>query len=107
MESVSSQQKIRVRLMGYDHKVLDRSAMEIREATMESSGKIRGPFPFPRKIKKFTVNRSPHIYKKARQQFEIRIFKRLIVIYNYNADLLRHLGKLSVPPGVDIDIKVE
>lgn len=98
-------QKIRIRLKAYDYKLLDQSAGEIVETAKRTGAKVAGPIPLPTRINKFTVLRSPHVDKKSREQFEIRIHKRLIDISKSTAQTMEALEKLDIPAGVDIEIK--
>ena len=99
-------QRIRIRLRAYDHRVLDQSVEEIVETAKRTGAKIKGPIPLPTDIEKFTVNRSPHIDKKSREQFEIRTHKRLLDIVEPTAKTVDELKKLNLPAGVDIKIKI-
>ena len=99
-------QRIRIRLRAYDHRVLDQSVEEIVETAKRTGAKIKGPIPLPTDIEKFTVNRSPHIDKKSREQFEIRTHKRLLDIVEPTAKTIDELKKLNLPAGVDIKIKI-
>jgi len=96
---------IRIRLKAFDHRVLDSSTSEIVSTAKRTGAQVRGPIPLPTEIEKFTVNRSPHIDKKSREQFEIRIHKRLIDILRSSAQTMEALEKLDIPAGVDIEIK--
>ncbi|MBU0650612.1 30S ribosomal protein S10 [bacterium] len=98
--------KVRIRLKAYDSKLLDQSAEEIVETTKKTGAKVCGPVPLPTKIEKFCVNRSPHIDKKSREQFEIRTHKRLLDIVSPTAKTMDALMKLDLPAGVDIEIKL-
>ena len=98
--------KIRIRLKAYDHKLLDQSAGEIVDTAKRTGARVRGPIPLPTHIERFTVNRSPHVDKKSREQFEIRTHKRLIFITEPTAKTMDALAKLNMPAGVDIRIKV-
>jgi small subunit ribosomal protein S10 len=100
-------QRIRIRLMAYEHATLDQSAAEIVRVVRETGGMISGPIPLPTKRRMYTVLRSPHIDKKSREQFEIRTHKRLIDITNSTQKTLDALMELDLPGGVDISIKVE
>ena len=100
-----SDQKIKIRLKAYDHKLLDWSVGEIVETTRRTGAKVVGPIPLPTMKNKWTVLRSPHVNKKSRQQFEIRTHKRLIDIVQATAKTIEALNKLSLPAGVDIKIK--
>ena len=99
-------QKIRIKLKGYDHKILDLSAMQIVEAVERTGAVVSGPIPLPTHIKKFSVIRSPFIDKDSQEQFEIRTHKRLIDIIETTSKTIDALTKLSLPSGVDIDIKL-
>jgi len=98
-------QNIRIRLKAFDHRVLDTSTREIVNTAKRTGAQVRGPIPLPTRIEKFTVNRSPHIDKKSREQFEIRIHKRLIDITRSTGQTMEALEKLDIPAGVDIEIK--
>ena len=96
---------IRIRMEAYDHAILDQSAMEIVDTAKRTGSIVHGPIPLPTRIEHYTVLSSPHIDKKARQQFEIRTHKRLIDIMQATAKTIEALNKLSLPAGVDIKIK--
>jgi len=100
------QQKIRIRLKAYDHRILDQSAEQIVEAAERTGAAVAGPIPLPTHIKKFTVIRSPFIDKDSREQFEIRTHKRLIDILNPTSRTVDTLMRLQLPAGVDIEIKL-
>lgn len=97
--------KIRIRLKSFDHMILDHSTAEIVNTAKRTGADVRGPIPMPRRIARFTVNRSPHIDKKSREQFEIRTHKRLIDIIDPSPQTVDALGKLDLSPGVDIKIE--
>ncbi len=99
-------QKIRIRLKAYDHAVLDHSTKEIVNTAKRTGAQVRGPIPLPRIINSFTVNRSPHIDKKSREQFEIRTHKRLIDIVEPTPQTVDALGKLDLASGVNVEITV-
>ncbi len=99
-------QRIRIRLKGYDHRVLDHSAAEIVETAKRTGARVAGPIPLPTRIERYTVNRSPHADKKSMEQFEIRTHKRLLDIVNPTAKTVDELKKLNLPAGVDISIKI-
>ncbi|MBZ9569341.1 30S ribosomal protein S10 [Patescibacteria group bacterium] len=99
-------QKIRIKLRAYDHKVLDNSARQIVETALRYGVEVSGPVPLPTEIHKYTVNRSTFIHKDAREQFEIRIHKRLVDILNPNSKVIDALMTLNLPAGVDIEIKM-
>jgi small subunit ribosomal protein S10 len=98
-------QKIRIRLKAYDHFALDRSTKEITDTVLRTGAKIIGPVPLPTKRTVYTVLRSPHVDKKSREQFETRIHKRLIDIYDSTPATVDALMKLDLPAGVDVEIK--
>ena len=99
-------QKIRIRLKAYDHNSLDKSTKEIVQTAMRTGAKISGPVPLPTSRTLYTVLRSPHVDKKSREQFETRIHKRLIDIYDSTPETVDALMKLELPAGVDVEIKV-
>ena len=99
-------QKIRIRLQGFDYRIIDQSATEIVETAKRSGARVSGPVPLPVKIETFTVNRSPHVDKKSMEQFEIRTHKRLLDIIEPTAQTVDELKKLNLPSGVDITINV-
>lgn len=99
-------QKIRIRLKAYDHKLLDQSAAEIVETARRTGAKVAGPIPLPTVINKFCVLRSPHIDKKSREQFEIRTHKRLLDILDPTQQTVDALMKLDLSAGVDVEIKL-
>ena len=99
-------QKIRIKLRAYDHRVLDQSVKEIVDTAHKTGARIGGPVPLPTKINKYTVLRSPHADKKSREQFEIRTHKRLIDIYEPTPQTVDALMKLELPAGVDVEIKL-
>ncbi len=99
-------QRLRIKVRAYEHKVLDASVRQIMETALRYDAKIAGPIPLPTEIKKYTVNRSTFVYKDAREQFEMRIHKRLIDILDPNAKVIESLTNLSLPSGVTIDVKM-
>lgn len=100
------QQKLRLRIRAYDHKLIDNSTRLIIETAEKSDAKIVGPIPLPTEIKKYTVNRSTFIDKNSREQFELRVHKRLIDIMNPGPKIIESLSNLNLPAGVDIEIKL-
>jgi small subunit ribosomal protein S10 len=98
-------QKIRIRLKAYDHKLLDQSAGEIIETARQTGAKVAGPIPLPTRISRYTVLRSPHVDKKSREQFEIRVHKRLLDILEPTQQTLDALMKLDLSAGVDVEIR--
>ncbi|HIE10768.1 MAG TPA: 30S ribosomal protein S10 [Kiritimatiellae bacterium] len=99
-------QRIRIKLKGYDHRVLDKSAREIVETARGTGAKVSGPIPLPTRVERYTVNRSVHVDKKSMEQFEIRTHKRLLDIIDPTAKTVDALKKLNLPAGVDITIKI-
>jgi small subunit ribosomal protein S10 len=99
-------QKLRIRIRGYDHKIIDSSVRQIVETAMRYGAEIVGPLPLPTEIKKYTVNRSTFVHKNAREQFEMRIHKRLVDILNPIPKIIDALTNLTLPAGVDIEIKM-
>jgi small subunit ribosomal protein S10 len=97
-------QRIRVKLRGYDAKVVDQAAQSIIDTTVRTGAKISGPVPLPVKNERYTVNRSPHVHKRSMEHFEIRTHKRLIDIIEPTAKTIDSLQHLQVPAGVDIQI---
>ena len=99
------QEKIRIRLKAYDHRLLDQSTWEIVQTAKRTGALVAGPIPLPTDINRFTVLRSPHVDKKSREQFEIRTHKRLIDILEPTTQTVDALMKLDLPAGVDVEIK--
>lgn len=99
-------QKIRIRLKGFDYKLLDQSAVEIVDTAKRTGAMIAGPIPMPTKIEKYCVLRSPHVDKKSREQFEIRTHKRLIDILEPTQQTIDALMKLDLAAGVEVEIKM-
>lgn len=98
--------KIRIKLKAYDHRILDRSAKEIVRVAEKTAANVVGPIPLPVKKSIYTVLRSPHVNKKSREQFEMRVHKRLIELVDTNPDTISSLINLDLPAGVDISIKM-
>jgi len=98
--------KLRIKLRAYDHKVIDKSAREICETALRYGAEVSGPVPLPTEIHKYTVNRSTFVHKDAREQFEMRVHKRLIDILKPNPRAIDALMNLNLPAGVDIEIKM-
>lgn len=102
---MASTNRIRIRLKAYDHKLLDKSAREIVDTARRTGVSIRGPFPLPTTVSRWTVLRGPHVDKKSREQFEIRTHKRLLDILEPTQQTLDALMKLDLSAGVDVEIK--
>jgi len=99
-------QRIRIRLKAYDHKVIDQSAKQIVDTALRTGATIAGPIPLPTRKTVYTVVKSPHVYKKGREQFEMRVHKRLIDISNPTPKTIDSLMNLSLPAGCDAEIKM-
>ena len=100
-------QRIRIRLRAFDHRLLDQSARGIVETAKRTGANIIGPIPLPVKINRWTVLRSPHVNKKSREQFEMRTFKRLLEISEPSPQTINQLMKLDLPAGVDVSISTQ
>lgn len=98
--------KLRIRVRAYEYKILDASVRQIMDTALRHDAKLVGPIPLPTQITKYTVNRSTFIYKDAREQFEMRIHKRLIDIENPSPKVIEALTNLTLPSGVNIDVKM-
>lgn len=100
-------QLIRIRLKGYDHKLLDAAVAEIVQTVRRTGGRVAGPIPLPTRIERFTVNRSTFVDKKSREQFEIRTHKRLLDVLEPTQQTIDELSKLELSTGIDVAIKLE
>ena len=98
--------KLRIRVRAYEYKILDLSVKQIIDTALRYDAKVEGPIPLPTEIKKYTVNRSAFVYKNAREQFEMRVHKRVIDILNPTPKIMEALTNLSLPSGVNIDVKI-
>ncbi len=103
---MSDQQKIRIRLKGYDHNVVDESSKKITETVLRTEATIKGPIPLPTEIHRWTVVRGPHVHKDSREHFEMRIHKRLIDILDPTPKTVDSLMRLELPAGVEVEIKL-
>jgi small subunit ribosomal protein S10 len=99
-------QKIRIKLKSYDHNLIDKSSERIVKTVKQSGAVISGPIPLPTKRSVYTVNRSPHVDKKSREQFETKVHKRLIDIFSSTQKTVDSLMNLELPAGVDVEVKV-
>ena len=99
-------EKLRLRIKAYDHKLIDNSCKQIIEAIKRMDAETVGPIPLPTEIKKYTVNRSTFVHKDSREQFELRVHKRLIDILNPSQKIVEALSRLNLPAGIDIEIKM-
>ena len=106
MDTTLTHQKIRIRLKGFAHRLLDQSVQEIVDTARRTGAKISGPIPLPTRINRYTVLRSPHVDKKSREQFEIRTYKRLIDILEPTPQTIDALMKIDLSAGVDVEIKL-
>lgn len=100
-------QLIRIRLKGYDHKLLDAAVSEIVQTVRRTGGRVAGPIPLPTRVERFTVNRSPFVDKKSREQFQIKTHKRLLDILEPTQQTIDELGKLELSTGIDVEIKLQ
>ena len=98
--------KIRIKIKAYDHRVVDSSAKQIIDVVLRQGVKVIGPVPLPTEIQKFTVNRSTFVHKDSREQFELRVHKRLVEILNPSQKIVESLSNLNLPAGVDVEIKM-
>ncbi len=98
--------KLRIKLRAYDHKIIDNSAHQIIDIANRFGAEVLGPVPLPTEVLKYTVNRSSFVHKNAREQFEMRVHKRIIDILNPSQDIVEALRDLNLPSGVDITIKI-
>jgi small subunit ribosomal protein S10 len=99
-------EKIRIRLRGYDHRLIDQAAQEIVERSKQTGARIAGPIPLPTAINRYTVLKSPHVDKKSREQFEMRTHKRLLDILEPKQQTIDSLMKLDLAAGIDVEIKL-
>lgn len=99
-------QRIRIRLKAYDHKVIDQAAKQIVDTALRTGASLAGPIPLPTRRSTFTVVKSPHVYKKGREQFEMRVHKRLIDVFEPTPKTIDSLMNLSLPAGCDVEIKM-
>ncbi len=99
-------QKLRIRVRAYEHKILDASVKQIIDTALRFDAEVVGPIPIPTDIKKYTVNRAAFVYKDAREQFEMRVHRRVIDILNPPPKVIEALTNLSLPSGVNIDVKM-
>ena len=99
-------QRIRIKLRGFDYRVIDQSASDIVDTAKRTGARVAGPIPMPTRIERYTVNRSPHVDKKSMDQFELRTHKRLIDIIEPTVQTVDELKKLNLPAGVEININV-
>jgi small subunit ribosomal protein S10 len=101
-----TKQRIRIRLKAYDHKVIDQAAKQIIDTALRNGANLAGPIPLPTERSSFTVVKSPHVYKKGREQFEMRVHKRIIDVFEPTPKTIDSLMSLSLPAGCDVEIKM-
>lgn len=102
----TAKQRIRIRLKAYDHKVIDQSAKQIVDTVLRTGATVAGPIPLPTKRTTYTVVKSPHVFKKGREQFEMRVHKRLIDVLEPTPKTIDSLMNISIPAGCDAEIKM-
>ena len=105
-KEIEPPQKLRIRIKSYDHRLIDNSARQIIENAERHDAKVIGPIPLPTEIKRFTVNRSTFVHKDSREQFELRVHKRLVDILSPNQKIIESLSNLNLPAGVELEIKL-
>ncbi len=105
-ENEEIRQRIRIKIRAYDHKLIDQSAKQIVETALRYGAQVAGPVPLPTEIHKYTVNRSSFVHKDSREQYEMRVHKRLVDILNPGTKVIDSLSGLNLPAGVDIEIKM-
>lgn len=105
MSEKNQKEKLRLKVRSYDSKLIDNSVRQIVEAIRQQGGEVVGPIPLPTEIKKYTVNRSTFVHKKSRDQFEMKIHKRLVDVINPRPEIIEALGNLNLPAGIDVEIK--
>ena len=106
VKTTNTKQRIRIRLKAYDHKVIDQAAKQIIDTALRNGANLAGPIPLPTERSSFTVVKSPHVYKKGREQFEMRIHKRIIDVFEPTPKTIDSLMSLSLPAGCDVEIKM-
>ena len=105
-QKIAEQQKVRIKVKGYDHRILDNSCRQIIDTVIRYGGEIIGPIPLPTEVHRYTVNRATFIKKDSREQFEMRIHKRLIEIVNPTQRTIEALTELTLPAGVEIEVRM-
>jgi small subunit ribosomal protein S10 len=106
VKTKEEKQVVRLRFRSYDHNLLDKSLRQIVDLLQKEGIEVRGPIPLPTEIRRYTVNRSPFIYKKSMEQFEMRIHKRILDILNPSPRILELFNSLDLPAGVEVEIKI-
>jgi small subunit ribosomal protein S10 len=105
-DKVEEKNKLRIRIRAYDNKVIDSSVKQIVETARRYGGEVVGPIPLPTEIRKYTVNRSTFVHKNSREQFEMRVHKRIVDILEPTAKIIDALTNLNLPAGVDVEVKM-
>ena len=106
-KKVEEKNKVRLKIKSYDHRLIDTSAKQIIDTAIRNGAEVIGPIPLPTEFRKYTVNRSTFVHKNAREQFEMRVHKRLIEILNPGQKIIEALSNLNLPSGVDVEIRLE
>ncbi len=106
-KKIEVKNKIRLKIRSYDHRLIDTSTKQIIDTILRNGAEIVGPIPLPTEFRKYTVNRSTFVHKNAREQFEMRMHKRLIEIVNPGQKIVESLSNLNLPSGVDVEIRLE
>lgn len=106
IEKIENPSKIRIKIFGYDHRILDNSCRQIMEAVIRCGNEVTGPIPLPTEIRHYTVNRATFVKKDAREQFERRLHKRLMEIINPNPKTIEALSNLNLPSGIEAEVKM-
>ena len=101
-----SNQRIRIRLKAFDHRLIDQSTAEIVDTAKRTGAQVRGPIPLPTRKERFTILTSPHVNKDSREHFEVRVHKRIIDVYDPSSKTIDSLMKLDLPSGIDIDVRL-
>ena len=106
-KKVEEKNKVRLKIKSYDHRLIDTSTKQIIDTAIRNGAEVIGPIPLPTEFRKYTVNRSTFVHKNAREQFEMRVHKRLIGILNPGQKIIEALSNLNLPSGVDVEIRLE
>jgi small subunit ribosomal protein S10 len=106
-KKAESKNRIRLKIKSYDHRLIDSSTKQIIDTAIRNGAEVHGPIPLPTEFRKYTVNRSTFVHKNAREQFEMRMHKRLIEILNPSQKIVEALSNLNLPSGVDVEIRLE
>ncbi len=106
-KKVEEKNKVRLKIKSYDHRLIDTSTKQIIDTAIRNGAEVIGPIPLPTEFRKYTVNRSTFVHKNSREQFEMRVHKRLIEILNPGQKIIEALSNLNLPSGVDVEIRLE